>query len=264
MMSLTRRFAVLPLLACLAEIAPARPDIPWNGGYLGVHLGDASSSTCNSWALNAATFDSTTASQFYQRECFTSSAFVGGVQLGENFQHNRLLWGVGADLDFWHSKERTQSLGYLGGVLPAGTYAYSSKENPSGFAVVGPRIGYAGDTWMPYLKAGAVINVGSHNSTFFYTPLGTNKPIASFSGGKDFSTTGWAAGGGIELGLNGAWSITAEYLHMSLGQGSDTTSMCSGTVLACAAFAGVTFNNTHEGFSANVFRVGVSYYFQYW
>ena len=238
--------------------------MPWDGGYLGGNLGEASSSSCNSWALSAANFDSATASEFYQRDCSSSGELVAGVHFGDNFQYKRLVWGIGADLEYWSTKNRTQSLSYSGALLPAGTYAYSSKQNPGGFALLGPRIGYGGDTWMPYLKAGAVIAFGAHDSALVYTPAGTTKPAASFSGGKDFSTIGWAAGGGIELGLNGAWSITAEYLHMSLGKGSNSTTTCSGAASECAPFAGVTFDNTHEGFSANVFRIGVTYWFQYW
>jgi outer membrane immunogenic protein len=264
MMARTRCLAALLVLGSIAGTAQARSDIPWDGPYLGFNLGDASSSTCNTWSLNSATLDSATAAEFHQRTCFTGGAFVGGVQLGENFQYRRLVLGVGADLDFGSARDRAQSLSYSGAALPAGTYVYSNRETPRGFAIIAPRIGYGGDTWMPYLKGGAVIAIGSHNNELTYTPTGAATPVASFSGGKSYSSTGWAAGGGFELGLNGAWSITAEYLHMSLGKGSDSTSKCSGTVLACAAFIGVTFNNTHEGFSANVFRVGFTYWFQYW
>jgi hypothetical protein len=72
------------------------------------------------------------------------------------------------------------------------------------------------------------------------------------------------AGGGFELGLNGAWSITAEYLHANLGKGSNSTTICSGTVSACASFSGISFDNAHAGFSTNIFRVGITYWFGYW
>jgi outer membrane immunogenic protein len=114
------------------------------------------------------------------------------------------------------------------------------------------------------LRVGTILTAGSHNSTLFYTPTGATKPTASFSGGKDFSTTGWVAGGGFELGLNGAWSITAEYLYVNLGKGSYSTTACNGSAAVCAAFSGISFDNIHKGFSANIFRVGVTYWFGYW
>ena len=64
--------------------------------------------------------------------------------------------------------------------------------------------------------------------------------------------------------LNGAWSITAEYLHANFGKGSNSTTTCSGSVPACAAFSGISFDNIHEGFSANIVRVGITYWFGYW
>ena len=111
---------------------------------------------------------------------------------------------------------------------------------------------------------GAIVDPGSRDSTLSYTPAGATKPAASFSGGKDFSSVGWAAGGGFELGLNGAWSITAEYLRANLGKGSNSATVCSGSVAACAAFAGDTLENVHEGLSENLFRIGITYWFGYW
>jgi opacity protein-like surface antigen len=183
--------------------------------------------------------------------------------VGRNFQY-RLVLGIDADLGFWAAKGLNQLLKYSGAVPLPGTYHYSDTPSPRGFAVIGPRIGYAGDTWLPYILVGTIIAAGSHGSTLYYTPTGAKIPTASFSGGKDFSSTGWVAGGGFELGLNGAWSITAEYLHSNFGKGSNSSGTCNGSVPACAAFSGITFDNIHEGFSANIVRVGITYWFGYW
>jgi opacity protein-like surface antigen len=258
------RCIVLVALAAVTGTACARSDAPWDGLSFGVNAGEASSSTCNSRALTGAMIDASIASEFYNRECSKNGALIGGVQIGENFQFKRLLLGVGADVDYWNAKSLNQSLNYTGAVPPPGTYAFSGKLGPAGFAVIGPRIGYAGDTWLPYLRMGGILTAGSHNGTFYYTPAGATKPAASFSGGKDFATSGWVAGGGFELGLNGAWSIMAEYLHANLGKGSNSTTTCSGPAAACAAFSGISFGNNHEGFSANLFRIGVTYWFGYW
>ncbi len=254
---------VVLALASITGVAHARSDMPWDGGYFGVNLGYPSTSNCNSWALSGAGIDGALASEFSNQNC-SAGALVGGVQFGENYQYKRLVLGVAADIDLWSAKQVNEFLKYSGAVPPSGTYVFSSQQNPHAFAVAGPRVGYAGDLWMPYLRAGAVIAPSSRNSTLGYIPAGAAIPTASFSGGKAFSSAGWAAGGGFELGLNGAWSITAEYLHVSLGKGSDVATACSGTVAACAAFSGVSFDNIHEAFSANLFRIGVTYWFGYW
>jgi opacity protein-like surface antigen len=259
-----RRFTVLLTLASIAGVASARPDVPWDGAYVGANFGEGSSSTCNSWSLNGAGFDAAAAPDFNNRICSSSNAIVGGLQIGESYQYGRFVWGIGADLDYGSSKNLSQSLKYSGVEPPPGTYVYSSRQNPGGFAIIAPRIGYGGDTWFPYLRAGAIIAEGSRDSTLVYTPAGATKATASFSGGKDFTAAGWVAGAGVELGLNGAWSISAEYLHANLGKGSDSTSACSGVAPACAAFAGISFDNGHEGFSTNLFRIGITYWFGYW
>jgi outer membrane immunogenic protein len=261
---MVNRLLVLLGLVSVAGAASARIDIPWDGPYLGFNIGDASSRSCNSWSINGATLDTGAASVFDSQNCSTSGSLVGGLRLGESYQFKRLVLGLGADLDFWRAKTQNETVKYTGVVPPNGTYSFSSKEGPSGFALIAPRIGYGGDTWMPYLTAGALIAAGSHNGALYFTPVGAPAPTASFNGGKNFSTTGWAAGGGFELGLNGAWSISAEYLHLSLGKGSDSSSSCSGAASTCAAFTGVTFDNTHQGFTANVVRVGITYWFGYW
>jgi opacity protein-like surface antigen len=259
MKTLSRRCIAL-LATALANAASARTDIPWDGFYFGANVGNASTSSCNGWVLKGATLDPAIASQ----DCSKSGALLGGVQLGETFQTKRLVWGIGADLDFWGAKTLDQSLKYSGAVPASGTFVYSSKQGPRGFALIGPRIGYAGDSWLPYVRVGTILALGSHDSTLFYTPAAGTKPTASFGGGTDFSTMGWVAGGGFELGLNGAWSITAEYLHANLGKGANSTAACRGVAAVCAGFSGISFDNTHDGASANLFRVGVTYWFGYW
>jgi hypothetical protein len=251
-------------IAAIAGAASAKSDIPWDGPYLGMSAGEASSNTCNRWSLNGAMIAPATASEFSNRDCSNGSALVGGVRMGENFQYKRLVLGVGADLDYWGAEEFNQALKYSGAVPSPGTYVYSGRPSPSGFAVIGPRIGYAGDTWLPYLEVGTIIAAGSHGSTLFYTPPGAKKPTASFNGGKDFSSPGWVAGGGFELGLNGAWSITAEFLRAKFARESNSTTTCNGAAITCAAFAGVSLDNIHEGLNANIFRVGITYWFGYW
>lgn len=245
----------------IASAASAQSDRPWDGLYTGVNAGGARNNACTNSTLNGATIDSASIATF--SSC-SSSGLVGGVQIGENFQTKRLFWGVGADLDTWNTKNTNQMLKYTGAVPPPGTFDFSAKLSPSDFAIIGPRIGYAGDLWLPYLRVGAIITTGSHNSTLSYTSAGTTKPTVSFSGGKNFTSTGWAAGGGTEIGLNGAWSITVAYLHANLGKGSNSTATCSGSASACAACSGISLDSSHDAFTANIFRIGVNYWFGYW
>jgi outer membrane immunogenic protein len=261
-MKISSRLAALALTS-FATAAAAQSDNPWAGFYAGLNAGGAWNSTCNSSTLTGASVDTAAAATFYNRNCANGGAFVGGVQIGDNFQYKRLVVGFGADLDIRSARSQNLSLSYSGTVPPAGTYAYSSRLGPSDFAILGPTIGYAGVQWMPYLRAGAIITAGSRDSALFYTPAGATKYTTSF-GGKSFSSTGWVAGGGAQYGLNGAWSIAAEYLHANVGKGSDSSASCAGLAPACAAFSGISLDSTRLSSTANIFRVGINYWFSYW
>ena len=262
-MQLARRLLGLLAMLSISGAAYAQSDYAWDGVYAGFNAGEGSNNTCNSWSLNGATVDPTITDAFSNRNCPNNSTFVGGVQIGDNFQYKRLVWGFGAEFGYWSAKNHNRSLNYMGNVSPPGTYAFSGKLSPSGFGIIGPRIGYAGDHWMPYLRVGSILTGGSHNSTLSYTPAGTKIPTASFSGGKNFTSTGWVAGGGVGLVLSGPWSLSAEFLHLNLGNGSNSTTTCTGTASACAAFSGVSLDSTHNSFTANMFRIGINYWFWY-
>jgi opacity protein-like surface antigen len=177
--------------------------------------------------------------------------------------NKRLVWSFGADFDAWNAKNYARSLRYAGNVPPPGAYAFSGKLTPTGFALIGPRIGYAGDHWLPYVRVGAMITSGSGNSAVSYAATGTAKLTASFSGGGNLVSAGWVAGGGAELVLSGPWSISAEYLHASLGNASNSIATCAGSAAACAPFSGMSLDSAHSGFTANIFRIGINYWFGY-
>src|SRR5258708_37411774 len=129
--------------------------------------------------------DSASVAAFSSRYC-PSGGIVGGVQIGENFQAKRLVWGVGADLDAWSAKDNKASLKYGGAAPPPGTYAFSGKLTPHDFAIIGPRIGYAGDLWLPYLMGCVSATPGSHTRILSYTPAGATKTTATVIRRPDF------------------------------------------------------------------------------
>ena len=186
--------AVLLALASITGVASAQTDNPWDGFYAGVNAGGGANTTCSNWALNGAAIDPTIVAAFSNRTCPNNDTFVGGVQIGDGFQYNRFVWTIGADFDAWSAKNYDRSLKYTGNASPQGTYVFSGKLNPSGFGIIGPRIGYAGNHWLPYLRVGTIITGGSHNSTLSYTPNGATKPVASLAAAKTLPPQGgWRA-----------------------------------------------------------------------
>lgn len=265
-MAIGRHGLSVVVILALTSFAGARrvqSEAAWDGVYAGVNAGAGSNATCGSWALSGATINPAIATMFSNRTCPNSDMFVGGMQIGDAFQYKRLVWSLGADLDAWSAGNYDRSLKHAGSVPPPGTYAFSGKLSPSGFPIIGPRIGYAGDHWLPYLRVGAIITGGSHDSTLSYTPTGAAKPTASFSGGRAFSSAGWVTGGGAELVLSGPWSLSAEYVRASLGRGSNSIATCAGSASACTSFSGISLDSAHNNFTADIFRIGVNYWFGY-
>jgi outer membrane immunogenic protein len=260
MQKLRLRSTVLFLLASLAGVAAAQSDNPWNGVYLGANAGEARNTACVSGTLSGAAIATPSNSQI----CPGGGVVAGGVQIGDNFQYQKLVVGFEAELDMAGAKSRSVSMSSAGAQPPAGTYVLSGKLDPNLFGIFSARIGFASRQWQPYLKIGAIVAGGSHDSTLSYTPVGALKPLVSFNGGKNFSTAGWVAGGGVEYGLNGPWSFSLEYLSANLGKGSNTTATCSGLAAACAQFSGASFDATHDSFKAGIVRIGFTYWFNYW
>ena len=98
MMAKLQRAAAMAVFALGATTASAVDNV-WNGGYGGFNAGQASSHSCTTWAPTGSSAESTTLAGLYQPDCATHGAFVGGGQIGDNFQTDRLAWGVEAAVD---------------------------------------------------------------------------------------------------------------------------------------------------------------------
>jgi outer membrane immunogenic protein len=261
-MKLPHRLAALLAFASIAGAASAQTFVTtsgttdWRGFYAGGNLGGAWSTTCNSWTANGPLANT---AAFNNRNCPNNGVFAGGVQIGYNFQSDQLVWGFGLDYEAWSAKDHNRSVTYVGPGLPNGTYAFSGKVSPNGFAILGPRIGYAVDNWLTYFRVGGVFTSGSHSVTASYTATGDAAPSASFDGGKNTKSNGFGLGVGVEYMMADPWSFRAEYTYVNIGKGTNTTTSCTGN--ACAAFAGISLDSIHNSFTASVFRVGINYKF---
>jgi outer membrane immunogenic protein len=264
-MKLFSRLALLFALASIGGTAFAQDIIAvqnkaWAGWYAGANLGGAWNTTCNTWDLNNVS-GPTLVNAFNNRDCPNNGVFVGGLQVGYNFQFEQWVWGFGLDYDFFAKKDRNVSRNFAGPLVPPGTYTFNSKTDPNGFAILGPRIGYSFDNLLPYFRIGGVFTTGTRDVTATYTPTGASAPTATFNGGKDYKANGFGVGVGLEYLLIDSWSIRGEYTYVKLSKGSNSDVGCQGSAAACSAFAGFELDNIHNSFTASVFRVGINYKF---
>jgi outer membrane immunogenic protein len=182
--------ADMPLKAP-SMVAPAAS---WAGWYIGVHAGV-------NWQQAHDNFD---VGNGYGSGTFSTTAtgFIGGGQLGYNWQHGNFVFGIEGDGSGLSGK----GSGHSGApATPYGTVSNSVRW----LSTVRARFGLAvGDT-MAYTTAGVAF--GGVRNTFT-----NNSGAITYSDSK--TKTGWAVGGGIEHMLNRNWTIGLEGLFVDLGR----------------------------------------------
>src|SRR5262249_41299671 len=129
---------------------------------------------------------------------FSKTSFIGGGQLGYNWQHGNFVFGLEGDISGLSGKNSITS-GYTS--LSSSIRWLSTVRGRFGLAV--------GDT-MAYTTAGVAIG-GVRNSVTLFDEF-------SYSSTK--TKTGWTVGGGVEHMLNPNWTIGLEGLFVDLGRSS--------------------------------------------
>jgi outer membrane immunogenic protein len=160
-----------------AQPAPVMAAYNWSGFYVGGHLGYAWSSEEVSSALTGLT--GTT----------DPDGFLGGAQIGFNWQTGAFVFGVEADWSWTNADGST--------AIP---FAATSEHNWYGTATA--RVGYAVDNWLWYVKGGAAW-------------IDSDYTIAGVTTGD--TRTGWTVGTGLEWALGPNWSAKIEYNYMDFG-----------------------------------------------
>jgi len=239
----------LPMAATAADLPAAVPPpaapvyVPppmftWTGFYLGGNLGGAWAN--NNWTL-------TDPFPFTLAFSGTNNArFIGGGQVGFNYQMGGFVWGVEADFD-WGGNNSGNG---VTAIVPAGPLAGTSLQvisNNTWITTVAARFGFAADRVLFYGKAGGGW-VGNNGFT-------VNTPGFSITGSNNNSQGGWLVGAGIEWAFAYNWTLKFEYDY--LGLSSQTITVPVGSPI----LPGDTFTTgTH---SISMAKIGVNYLFNW-
>jgi outer membrane immunogenic protein len=159
------------------------PAASWAGWYIGAHAGAA-------WQQAQ--------ENEYAFVTFSKTSFIGGGQLGYNWQHGNFVFGLEGDISGLSGKNSISSNGYA---ISSSIRWLSTVRGRFGLAV--------GDT-MAYATAGVAIG-GVRNSVSFFD---------EFSYSSTRTKVGWTVGGGVEHMLNPNWTIGLEGLFVDLGRSS--------------------------------------------
>jgi outer membrane immunogenic protein len=172
----------------------APPSFSWTGFYLGGNIGGA-------WPHRDVTdtFFGTNVNNGNN-----NGVFIGGGQVGYNWQVGYAVLGVEADFDGVTNNNDTGTV-----FIPAlGPVQVTS--NNRWITTVAARFGLTNGYWLFYGKAGGGW-VG--NEDFTVTNLRTG---SSFSISNDNSNSGWLVGAGIEWAFAPNWSAKVEYNYLGL------------------------------------------------
>lgn len=210
-LSLSAKAADLPMAPPPPPRAPVfvpPPPFTWTGFYVGGNLGAgwnhgniSDSAGLFSWGAD------------------NSTTFVGGGQVGANYQINSFVLGIEADFD-WFANNNNSSAGVpIAGGLAAGSVIQGS-NNGRWLTTVTGRAGFAADRLLFYVKGGGAW-VGSNNLTL------TNLAGAggSVSIGNSNTNTGWTAGTGVEWAFANNWTARVEYDYVGLSDKSLTVTL---------------------------------------
>jgi outer membrane immunogenic protein len=209
------------------------PPFSWTGFYLGGNIGGA-------WANHDVT-DTFLGVNFNNGN--NDGVFIGGGQLGFNWQVSNIVLGLEWDIDGAANNNNTGTV-----FIPTvGTIQVTS--NNRWITTLAARFGVTNGSWLFYGKAGGGW-VGSDD--FTVTNLTTG---ASFTGSNNNTNSGWLVGAGIEWAFLPNWSAKVEYNYLGL---DDRTFV----VPAGSPFlAGDTFTQSNR--NIQMLKVGINYRFNW-
>jgi len=212
---------------------------PWAGFYFGFHVGHGWSK--KTYIDNFPTYDGEVDADV------GANGWLGGAQVGYNFQFQNLLVGVEGDFS-WSGMQNQDFACY-----PFGDQLCTAK--PQLFADIAGRLGYIQGPWLIYAKGGVAFVQDRYEN--YATCAGTQPTsrggVSADCGVKFFADTaraGWLVGGGVEMLIDRNWSAKLEYNYMDFGGVS------------------VTFKDGDDGFfteeihqKVHIVKVGLNYHF---
>ncbi len=247
----------------LYKTAPAVPVYNWTGFYIGGNAGYGwgRSKTADTFTSPAPPVGTPEAVVAASTSRFKMDGAVGGGQFGYNWQSNRFVYGIEADIQRSNQKGSTSfacpvpQVGFgcnelIAAAMEGRVPTASFNQRLDWFGTLRGRIGalVAPDTLI-YGTGGLArgrIETNGTITNYFTTSVATT----TFS--HKSTRYGWTAGAGVERRFIGNWTARLEYLYVDLGT-------VSGSILA-RGFTPLDFAYSSR-ISDNIVRIGLNYRF---
>jgi outer membrane immunogenic protein len=249
--SLAALVIATPALAADIAARPiykAPPMVPvaynWSGFYVGINAGYGFGGSSNvlTTGRDPATVASITGGARPGTVSLDRSGFLGGGQIGYNWQFGSIVAGVEADIAYTGFGDSA--------TFTSGALSSTFRQNLDYLGTARGRLGYAWDRTLIYATGGLAYG-GVNNRVDFFGPAGQ----LSFTGRDDSIKTGYTVGGGIEQALGGGWSAKVEYLYYNLGHDNVSVAAVPG-----GGGVGVGYNTRFEE-DGHLVRAGLNYKF---
>jgi outer membrane immunogenic protein len=180
--------------------------------------------------------------------------FLGGGQVGYNYQTGQWVFGFEADLQWADIKKQQSVFTATPGFPP---FLTADEQSLEWFGTLRGRIGYTPSaSWLLYGTAGLAFGgVGLSGYSALNHPV-FPQCFNTYCGLGAISSTqvGWTAGAGFEYAFARNWSVKGEYLYYDLG----TETLFMPDLLARVP---ATFQFHTVDFKGNIVRGGVNYRF---
>ena len=265
-------FASGAMAADLPARAPAPapyislPVFTWTGFYVGLNAGGAFNGNNNRGGFTPLGFpvgingNPAAANILGGGIAGNDGSFLGGAQIGYNWQAGSIVYGIEADIQGLARNSNRNGVAAiapvagLAGIVP---YAIATNGNNSSnyFGTVRGRLGYAMDRALFYVTGGLAYGGtrGGGSVAYFNQTNATAIPTATYSGGGNNSRVGYTVGAGLEYALTNNWTVKGEYLYADLGRRN--------RALTSAALPTTSFVGGNNNSGLHVVRLGVNYKF---
>ena len=182
-----------------------------------------------------------------------NNGFLGGVQIGSNYQFGKFVIGTEADLSWSHLSG--------GSVAAFGPTALgltrTLNDNTDWTGTMTTRLGIASNNWLFYGKAGTAFVHNNYSDNWTVNAGKKLGNIPLFMGAGSDTRIGWTVGTGIEWAFMTGWSAKLEYDYMNYGQNTETM---AGTILPTVAPTAANFGVLNSQQVSEI-KLGVNYRF---
>jgi outer membrane immunogenic protein len=206
----TASAADLPVRTAPPPLVAAVPVFTWTGFYVGVNAGYGwhDSNDESIFVPAGALVTAPLATGFIATNADNGDGFVGGGQIGYNYQFGAFVLGVEADLQ-WADLGGSNDLGFV----PTGFGTFVPAAVAGGldwFGTVRARLGFAFDRALVYATGGFAYGGSDNNNNGF------------FDNNSD-TRTGWTLGGGVEYAITNNVTLGVEGLWVNLSGDNNST-----------------------------------------